>query len=175
MIIRISSEPATVQIMIDQEHIKYSGSMITNAARCTRETKSMIVMAKGEFSYKKTLFTGKLDLRRKRLKCYTWSSTEIFGRVCGLAACQTTQWMNESSGVWNISCACWDLNSSSCSLFASPYSNRAATAVIQLVSHVSVTSPALYSPRGDMTVEISGAKSKLKTFIWTFFYFSVSL
>jgi hypothetical protein len=49
-VIRISSEPATVQFMIDQEHIKCSGSMITNAARCTRETKSMIVMAKGEFS-----------------------------------------------------------------------------------------------------------------------------
>jgi hypothetical protein len=48
--------------------------VITNDARCTREIKSRIVMAKAAFN-KKTLFTSKLDLnlRNKLVKCYTWS------------------------------------------------------------------------------------------------------
>jgi hypothetical protein len=36
--------------------------MITNGARCTREIKARIAMAKAEFSRKKTLFASKLDL-----------------------------------------------------------------------------------------------------------------
>jgi hypothetical protein len=63
--------------MLDQnqlenvEYFNYLGSMITNEARCTREIKSRIAMAKAEFN-KKTLFTSKLDLnlRKKLVKCY---------------------------------------------------------------------------------------------------------
>jgi hypothetical protein len=46
--------------------------MITNGARCARETKSRIDMAKAAFSKKKTLFTSKFDLnlRKKLVRCY---------------------------------------------------------------------------------------------------------
>jgi hypothetical protein len=49
--------------------------MITNDARCTREIKARIAMAKAAFNRKKTLFTSKLDLelRKKLVKCYIWS------------------------------------------------------------------------------------------------------
>jgi hypothetical protein len=49
--------------------------MITNDARCTREIKSRIVMAKAAFNKKKNLFTSKLDLnlRMKLVKWYIWS------------------------------------------------------------------------------------------------------
>jgi hypothetical protein len=48
--------------------------MITNDARCTREIKSRIAMAKAAFN-KKNLFTIKLELnlRKKLVKCYIWS------------------------------------------------------------------------------------------------------
>jgi hypothetical protein len=48
--------------------------MIANNARCIREIKSRIVMAKAAFN-KKNLFTRKLDLnlRKKLMKCYIWS------------------------------------------------------------------------------------------------------
>jgi hypothetical protein len=48
--------------------------VITNDARCTREIKSRIAMAKAAFN-KKILFNGKLDLnlRKKLVKCYIWS------------------------------------------------------------------------------------------------------
>jgi hypothetical protein len=56
------------------EYFKYLGSMIANDARCIREIKSRIVMAKAAFN-KKNLFTSKLDLnlRKKLVKCYIWS------------------------------------------------------------------------------------------------------
>jgi hypothetical protein len=50
--------------------------MITNDARCSREIKARIAMAKAAFNEKKkTLFTSKLDLelRKKLVKCYIWS------------------------------------------------------------------------------------------------------
>jgi hypothetical protein len=49
--------------------------MITNDARCTREIKSRIAMAKAGFNKKKTLFTSKLDLnlRKELVQCYIWS------------------------------------------------------------------------------------------------------
>jgi hypothetical protein len=49
--------------------------MITNDARCTREIKSRIAMAKAAFDKKKTLFTSKLalNLRKKLVKLYIWS------------------------------------------------------------------------------------------------------
>jgi hypothetical protein len=57
------------------EYFSYLGSTIKNTARCTREIKSGIVMAKAAFNKKKTLFTSKLDLnlRKKLVKCYIWS------------------------------------------------------------------------------------------------------
>jgi hypothetical protein len=65
--------------MIDQKQLENVecfnclGSMITSDARCTREIKSRIAMAKARFN-KKTLFTSKLDinLRKKLVKCYIW-------------------------------------------------------------------------------------------------------
>jgi hypothetical protein len=50
--------------------------MVTNDARCKREIKSMIVMAKAAFNKKKTLFTSTfgLNLRNKLVKCYIWST-----------------------------------------------------------------------------------------------------
>jgi hypothetical protein len=80
-VLRISREPSSLQIMIDQkqlENVEYFsclGSMITNDARCTWEIKSRIAMAKAAFNRKKTLFTSKLDLslRKKLMKCYSWS------------------------------------------------------------------------------------------------------
>jgi hypothetical protein len=46
--------------------------MITNDARCTREIKSRIAMAKAAFSKKKNFFTSTLDLnlRKKLIKCF---------------------------------------------------------------------------------------------------------
>ena len=48
--------------------------MATCAARCTREIKAIIVMAKAAFHEMKTLFTSKLDLnlRKKLVKHYVW-------------------------------------------------------------------------------------------------------
>jgi hypothetical protein len=48
--------------------------MLTNDARCTREIKSRIAMAKTALN-KNTLFTYKLDLnlKKKLVKCYIWS------------------------------------------------------------------------------------------------------
>jgi hypothetical protein len=77
-VMRISRQPSRIKIMIDQkqlenvEYLSYLGSMITNDARCTREIKSRIVMAKSSFNKKKTLFTSKLDLslRKKLVNCY---------------------------------------------------------------------------------------------------------
>ena len=68
---RISREPSPLQIMIDNrqlENVKYFnylGSMIINDARCTREIKSRIAMAKTAFNRKKTLFTQQIGLKSK--------------------------------------------------------------------------------------------------------------
>jgi hypothetical protein len=49
-------------------------SLITNDARCAREIKSKIGMAKAAFNTK-TLFTSRLELnsRKKLVECYIWS------------------------------------------------------------------------------------------------------
>jgi hypothetical protein len=49
--------------------------VITSDARCTRESKSRMAMAKAAFNKKKNLFTSNLDLnlRKKLVKCYIWS------------------------------------------------------------------------------------------------------
>jgi putative lipoic acid-binding regulatory protein len=80
-VMRISRQPYPIQIMIDRkqlenvEYFNYLGSMITNDARCTREMKSRIAMAKAAFNKKKNLFSSKLDLylSKKLVKCYIWS------------------------------------------------------------------------------------------------------
>jgi phage-related protein len=53
------------------EYFKYFGSMTTNNAKCTREIKSRVAMAKATFNEKKTLFRSKLDLnlRKELVKC----------------------------------------------------------------------------------------------------------
>jgi hypothetical protein len=54
------------------EEFNYLSSMITNDARCTREIKARIAIAKAAFNRKNTLFTSKLNLeqRKKLVKCY---------------------------------------------------------------------------------------------------------
>jgi hypothetical protein len=79
-VMRIKSKPSPISITIDQkqpvnvEYFNCLGSMITNNARCKREIKHRIAMAKAEFN-KKTLFTSKLDLnlRKELVKCHIWS------------------------------------------------------------------------------------------------------
>jgi len=79
-IMGISAKPSAVQIRVDQkqpnnlEYFNYLISMITNDARCTREIKSCIFMAKVAFN-KKFLFTSKLDsnLRKRLVMRYIWS------------------------------------------------------------------------------------------------------
>ena len=81
IVMRISRHPSPVTIMMDQKHLekveclKYLGSMLTNDGRRTCKMKSRIAMAKAAFNMKKTFFTSKLDLnlRKKLVKCYTWS------------------------------------------------------------------------------------------------------
>jgi putative IMPACT (imprinted ancient) family translation regulator len=54
--------PSPIQIMIDQKQLKnlkyynYSDSIIINDARCTREIKFKIAMAKAVFNKKKNIF-----------------------------------------------------------------------------------------------------------------------
>ena len=77
-VIRISTEPSPLPIIIDQkqlQNVKYLnclGSIKTNDARCTGEIKSRIVMGKAELNRKKNLFTSRFDLnlRKKLVKCY---------------------------------------------------------------------------------------------------------
>jgi hypothetical protein len=49
--------------------------MLMNDARCTREIRSRIGMAKAVFNRKETVFTSKLglNLRKKLVQCYIWS------------------------------------------------------------------------------------------------------
>ena len=75
-VMRISRKLFTVRIMINQkqladvEYFIYLGSITTNDARCTRDIKCRIVMAKAANNRKKTLFTSKLEfnLRKKLMK-----------------------------------------------------------------------------------------------------------
>jgi hypothetical protein len=54
-------------------------NMITNDARCTREIKSRIAMAKGAFNKKKALYTSKLELN---LRCKLVAYSTTFGAWC---------------------------------------------------------------------------------------------
>jgi hypothetical protein len=60
-VMKISRQPFTAKIMIDQkqlenvESFKYLGSMLTNDGRCTCEIKCRIAMAKAAFIKKRAL------------------------------------------------------------------------------------------------------------------------
>jgi hypothetical protein len=75
---RISRQPTPLQMTIDKkpvdnvEEFNYLGSMITSDARCTREIKARIAMARAAFNRKKTRFTSKLDLEPRK-KLVKWS------------------------------------------------------------------------------------------------------
>jgi len=81
-VMRISRQPFLVKVMTDQKQLKnvdcfkYLGSMLTNDGRCTCEIKSRNAMAKAAFNKKRALFTSTLDLelRKKLVKCYIWST-----------------------------------------------------------------------------------------------------
>jgi hypothetical protein len=62
------------------ESFKYLGSILTNDGRCTCEIKCSFAMAKAAFNKKRALFTSKLDLelRKKLVRCYIWS-TALYG------------------------------------------------------------------------------------------------
>jgi hypothetical protein len=68
-VLRISRQPAIIQVMIHQKSTGESGiiqqfcRMITKDARCTREIKSRVSMANAAFNKKKILFTSKLELK----------------------------------------------------------------------------------------------------------------
>jgi len=83
---RISRQPLPAKIMIGQKQLenvetfKYLGIILTNDGRCTCEIKCRIAMANAAFNKKRTLFTSTLDLelRKKLVKCYVWS-TALYG------------------------------------------------------------------------------------------------
>jgi hypothetical protein len=93
--------------MIDQkqlenvEYFNYLGSMI-NDARCAREIKSRITVAKAVFNKKKDIFSSKLDLnlRNKLVNCYIWSIALYGAETWTLR--KVDQKDLESSGMW-----CW--------------------------------------------------------------------
>ena len=53
------------------------GNVITNDARCTWEIQFKTAMAKAAFKMKMIILTSILDLnlRKKLVKCYIWSTT----------------------------------------------------------------------------------------------------
>jgi hypothetical protein len=62
------------------EYFNRFGSMETNYARCTREVKSRIAMAKAALNKTQAHFTSRLylNLMKKLVKCCTWS-TAFYG------------------------------------------------------------------------------------------------
>jgi hypothetical protein len=76
---RVSSEPSPVQIAIHQkqregeEYFSCFWSMVTNDPRCTCEIKARFAVEKAAFKWNNNLFTSKLDLKKKLVKCYIWS------------------------------------------------------------------------------------------------------
>jgi hypothetical protein len=55
-VMRNSRQPSQVQKPENVEYLSYLCSIITNNARCTRDIKSRIVMAKAAFNKQKTFF-----------------------------------------------------------------------------------------------------------------------
>jgi hypothetical protein len=62
------------QLLGNVVHFSYVVSKVTNDARCSREIKTRIAMAKAAFN-KKNIFTSKLlsNLKKKLAKCYILS------------------------------------------------------------------------------------------------------
>jgi hypothetical protein len=91
-VMRISRQPFSVKIMIDQkqlenvESFKYLGSMLTNDGRWTCEIKSRIANGKAAFNKKTALFTSTLDLRKKLVKCYIWNIAAYSAESCTIQA-----------------------------------------------------------------------------------------
>jgi hypothetical protein len=83
---RISTQPFPVKLMIDQKQLenvksfKYLGTILTNDGRYNCKIECRIAMVKAAFSKKRALFTSTLDLelRKKLVKCYIWS-TALYG------------------------------------------------------------------------------------------------
>ena len=81
-VMRNSRQPFRIQIVIDQKQpenvdcYKHFGSMVTNDAKCTREIKPSISVAKAAFKRNLIIFTSKLDLnlRKKSLDRYIWNT-----------------------------------------------------------------------------------------------------
>jgi hypothetical protein len=79
-VMRISRQPSPIQIVTDQKQLESAeyfnslGSLICDA-RCTRDIKCGIAMAKAAFNKEKTNFISKLgvNLRKKSVKGYIWS------------------------------------------------------------------------------------------------------
>jgi hypothetical protein len=71
------------------EYVSYLTSRITNDARCKRKIKFKNALANAAFNKKKNFLTIKLDLnlRKKLVKCYIWSTalcgaeTQILGKI----------------------------------------------------------------------------------------------
>ena len=84
------------------EYFNYLGSMITNNARRTLETKSRIVMKKQYSQQEEDTFRQQigLNLRKKLIKCHIWS-TAFHGAV-NWTLQKVGQIYLESSEVW-----CW--------------------------------------------------------------------
>jgi hypothetical protein len=74
-----------MQIITDQkqqenvEYFTYLGSIITNAARCTRNITSRIVMAKAALNRKKTPFTSNLKQTKEKIEKRYISSLAVHG------------------------------------------------------------------------------------------------
>jgi hypothetical protein len=91
-VMRISRYLFLVQIRVDQKQLQnvkrfnYLGCTRTNNARCTREIKSRIALEKAAFNREQALVTSKLDLnlRKKLVKCYTWSIPLYGAETCTL-------------------------------------------------------------------------------------------
>jgi len=89
---RIMRQASTIQIITDQkqlenvEYLKYLVSMMTHDAKCTLEMKSRLAMAKEAFNKQKAYFTSKvgLNLRKKQVKCYIWSTAFYVAETCTL-------------------------------------------------------------------------------------------
>ena len=108
VVMRMLRHPSPVKNMIDRkqpENMNYLnslGRMITNDARCTREIKSRIAMAKQHSPRRQLFLQVKLDLnlRKKLLKCYIWSVALY--RVETWTLREVDQKYLESSEMW-----CW--------------------------------------------------------------------
>ena len=79
---RAAGQHSAVKSVTVQEELQNArcfsclSSMISNEARCPRESHSGSVMAKAAFDKLNSLFTRELDLhlRMKVIKCYIWSA-----------------------------------------------------------------------------------------------------